>query len=123
MQLWSFTCRFNWTQGIEERVTTSNLTAEEFARLCAIVRKVVTRDDSIQSTIVSFPSYELFPPPSSHKRVCVPSHLDPVGRTYSLGGEGVGGANSDDRPDTLALCILCDCEALFLRCFPGVGMN
>ncbi len=38
-------------------------------------------------TVVSVPSSELTPPPHS-----------------SLAGEGVGGANSEDRPETLALC-------------------
>ncbi len=46
------------------------------------------------------------PPPRFHKRVCVPP-VGSWGGTHSLTVEGVGGANSDDRPVTLALCILC----------------
>jgi hypothetical protein len=46
------------------------------------------------------------PPPPSHKRVCSPSTCIKGGHTR-LRWRGVGGANSDDQPETLALCILC----------------
>jgi hypothetical protein len=47
-----------------------------------------------------------------HKRVYATPpapHLDTIGArgTHSLAVEEVGGANSDDLPETLALCILC----------------
>ncbi len=45
------------------------------------------------------------PLPPSLASVCPPALI--LGGTPSLAGEGVGGPNSDDRPETLALCILC----------------
>ncbi len=42
------------------------------------------------------------PHPLPRKRVCVPSHLDPGG-SHWLAGDGVGGANSADWPETGSL--------------------
>jgi hypothetical protein len=56
---------------------------------------------------VSVPSSELAPPrPLSRKRV-LPLPLEPkVWGQHSL--RGAGEANSDDRTESLTLCILCD---------------
>jgi hypothetical protein len=51
---------------------------------------------------VSVPSSELGPPPP--QAVCLP--LGPKGEESSLAGEGVGGPNSDDWIESLALCII-----------------
>jgi hypothetical protein len=59
---------------------------------------------------VSLPSLELGPPTPSlpTEFVSPPGHGGGgVGGQNSLAGEGVGGPNLDDRPESLALCILC----------------
>ncbi len=64
---------------------------------------------SIQSTIVIVPSSELAP--------LTPASVPPPPGTKEVGGNtrlwvrGWGGANSDDRLETLALCILCEYTA------------
>jgi hypothetical protein len=43
------------------------------------------------------------PHPLTRKRLLLPPPMGCRGETYSLAGEGVGGPNSDDWPETLAL--------------------
>jgi len=51
------------------------------------------------------PSSELIPPTPSESE-CVSPLGSKGGEQHSLGGEGVGGTNSDDWIEGLALCIL-----------------
>ncbi len=62
------------------------------------------------------PDFAPAPPrPFSTQLVCHPPPLEPkkVGQ-HSLVDEGVGGANSDDRKESLALCILCGTQGRIL---------
>ncbi len=45
------------------------------------------------------------PPPHPHESVDHPTPLGPMGETHSLGGEWVGGPDSDEGADTLVLCV------------------
>ncbi len=58
------------------------------------------------STTVSVPSSELGPPPTS-----LPQAI------HSPAGEGVGGPNSDDWRKSMALCLLCDIQSMYLSKF------
>ncbi len=58
------------------------------------------------STIVSVPSFELGPPTPSTASECVPPGTKVGGQHWSA-GKGMGGPNSDDWRESLALCVLC----------------
>jgi hypothetical protein len=58
----------------------------------------------LQSTRVSVPSSELAPPAPSPASKCVPPFWNQRGEQHPLAGEGLGGANSDDWRESLALC-------------------
>ncbi len=62
-----------------------------------------------QNGRMSVPSSELGPPHILRKRVCPPPPLDAHWweEQHTRAGEGVGGPNSDDWKESLALCILC----------------
>ncbi len=48
------------------------------------------------------------PPPPLSQASVFPTPLEPEEEEqHSLAGEGVGGANSDDWKESLALCLLC----------------
>jgi hypothetical protein len=76
-------------------------------KLCGSER----RDSYIKYQCLSLRLNWLPSPPSPASETVSPPP-DPGGDTLACGG---GGANSDDRPEILALCILCDCGASKLR--------
>ncbi len=47
------------------------------------------------------------PHPLTRKRACLPLGPEGGGEQHSLAAKGVGGLNSDDWIESLALCILC----------------
>jgi hypothetical protein len=54
---------------------------------------------------VSVQSSELgLPHPLTRRRLLLPPPLGPTEETHLLAGEGVGGPNSDDLPETQVLC-------------------
>ncbi len=60
------------------------------------------------------------PTPLPRKLVCLPSWTQRRGEQHSLADEGVGGPNSDDWIESLALCILCagwTYKSTSLNCF------
>ncbi len=64
---------------------------------------------------MSVRSSELCPPPLPRKRVCLRSWTQKGGENIRyIGGEGVGGPNSEDWKESLALCILCAFYPRFL---------
>ncbi len=62
---------------------------------------------------MSVPSSELGQPTPSPASECVPPGIKEGCNTRLREGEGVGGPNSDDWRESLALCLLCGRPSVF----------